>query len=98
MILQEKIKNISSIELNDLALKHKVPLGIVNNVAEALEVKSEIIYSSNEAKSMKQNVFTAKGEMLPPPRFGQHTDEILKRWLNKSNEEILLYRSKEAVV
>ena len=104
-ILEEKFLERDRDEWVDLLVRGDVPAGPVNNLAEALSDPSilarnmvvpvnhlgeEIKMVGNPIKmsEMGQEVFE------PPPTVGQHTEEILSKYLGYSKEQINDLRKK----
>ncbi len=84
-ILLQSIGKRASQELLGLLHRHKIPGGLIQNVQEALElpeVKGAIIRSST-LTAVRNFIGTSSqwqsSVLLPPPEFGEHTEEILKQ-------------------
>ena len=62
----------------------KIPAGLIQNVKEVFELPEakELLIQSRDLKSVKNFVASPSEwrtkQLLPPPRFGEHTEEILK--------------------
>lgn len=82
-ILGEAIGKLTASELFLQIHKLKIPAGIIQNVREVLEMKEagELIMQTDWIKGVR--TFVAKGNigeknaLIPPPHFGEHTNEIL---------------------
>ena len=86
-ILAKLIKQQDSTSLLPGLHNAKVPAGVIQNMREVFEMPEaqEILMQSAHLIGVKN--FVASPEewhakhLLPPPRFGEHTEEILKRLL-----------------
>ena len=62
----------------------KIPAGLIQNVKEVFDLPEakELLIQSHDLKGVKNFVALPSGwrtkQLLPPPRFGEHTEEILK--------------------
>ncbi len=64
----------------------KIPAGLIQNLKEAFDMKKarELIINENGVMGVRNFIGKISGnpsptiELLPPPHFGEHTDEILK--------------------
>lgn len=72
----------------------KIPAGLIQSVAEAFEMKEAqaVLLSSDDLTSVRGYVgspLPAIGSHFPPPpRLGQHTEEILEKSLNYSPQDV----------
>ena len=83
-ILKKLIISENSIELLPRLHSAKIPAGLIQNMKEVFELPEgkELLIQSHDLKGVKNFValpseWRAK-QLLPPPRFGEHTEEILK--------------------
>lgn len=87
-LLAKSFSRVHSSEVLALLHREKVPAGLIQNVKEVFEMKeAEQMVLRNESLSGVRN-FAAFSKMwhhpktlLPPPRLGEHTDEILNSLL-----------------
>lgn len=76
---------ISSFECDQLLKeihRDKIPAGVIQNVKDVFEMKEakELIVSSEGlfgVRSFVASVGESSNQLLPPPHFGQHTQEVL---------------------
>lgn len=87
-ILKEKIRLHESGSLLQMIHAKKIPAGLIQNVKEAFEMKEAqalLMYADNltGVKSFIANVSGNQQPVafLPPPHFGEHTEEIRERVL-----------------
>lgn len=86
-LLSLAIKQFDSTALMVKINAQKIPAGIIQNMKEVFEMKEakELLLNSNELTGVK--TFVSKSvindeielELLPPPHFGEHTQEILSQ-------------------
>jgi len=84
-ILQNAIAKRGSKELLDNIIQLKIPAGIIQNVAEAFstDAAKEVLLKSSELLGVKNfigrvySIEPPTSPLLPPPHFGEHTEEIL---------------------
>jgi crotonobetainyl-CoA:carnitine CoA-transferase CaiB-like acyl-CoA transferase len=82
-LLQEKISRWTAIDLIDSINKVKVPGGIIQNMQEVFQMPEviELLIKGEHfsgVRTFAANSPSWKSEtLLPPPHFGEHTDEIL---------------------
>jgi crotonobetainyl-CoA:carnitine CoA-transferase CaiB-like acyl-CoA transferase len=85
-LLRLKINKKSSDELMALIHEKKIPAGLIQNLKEVFEMKEvkEILLHSQELTGVRSFVSHEAGKersnpsLLPPPRLGEHNEEILK--------------------
>jgi crotonobetainyl-CoA:carnitine CoA-transferase CaiB-like acyl-CoA transferase len=88
--LRKAIGNRHSAELLDALLKEKIPGALVRNVGEVLADPNlgHLMLASESLKSVRTYVAQAADHLsthiLPPPRCGQHSREILENVLHLS--------------
>lgn len=92
-LLNEKIRNWPSKELLNRLTEKNIPAGLVQNVAEALADREskDVILRSGDISGLRQSVISGIVENekpVRPPHYSEHTDEILKKYLNFTAEEI----------
>ena len=83
--LSQAIIQFDSIELMVKINAHKIPAGIIQNVKEVFEMKESKDLLINHDTFMGVKTFASKisggwqskVDLLPPPHFGEHTQEIL---------------------
>jgi crotonobetainyl-CoA:carnitine CoA-transferase CaiB-like acyl-CoA transferase len=84
-ILEDAIAKRGSKELLDNIIQLKIPAGIIQNVAEAFstDAAKEVLLKSSELLGVKNfigrvySIEPPTSPLLPPPHFGEHTEEIL---------------------
>lgn len=82
-VLAEAIGKLTASELFLQIHKLKIPAGMIQNVREALEMKEakNLLMHADSLQGIR--TFVASGDavksnvLLPPPHFGEHTEEIL---------------------
>lgn len=86
-ILTLLIKEWISTELLEQFNKAQIPAGLIQNLKEAFEMKEakELLIVDNGLLGVRNfigkesgNMFSVTG-LLPPPHFGEHTEEVLKQ-------------------
>jgi len=84
-LLTEALRHFSSQELTEELNRKKIPAGIIQNIQEGFSAKEakEILIQSASLSGVRNFVGSISGferttQLLPPPRFGEHTEEILK--------------------
>ncbi len=86
-ILEELISKEDSMILLPRLHSAKIPAGTIQNLKEVFEMPEakELLIQSNDLKGLKNFVGSPSEwrtqQLLPPPHFGEHTDEILKMLL-----------------
>lgn len=83
-ILQSRISKKKSGELLEAMHKSKIPAGVIQNVQEVFEMpeaKEMMLISGDRAGvrsfAVKDSGHWMGNKILPPPHFGEHTEEIL---------------------
>lgn len=87
VMLAKAIVQLTASELFLQIHELKIPAGIIQNVREVLKMKEakELMIQADSISGVR--TFVAKGNisenkvLLPPPHFGEHTEEILKSLL-----------------
>ena len=87
IFLSQAIHQFDASELMDKINDHKIPAGIIQNIKEVFEMNEakELMMENNDLTGVK--TFSAKmtggwqavTHLLPPPHFGEHTQEILSQ-------------------
>ncbi|HEY0656690.1 MAG TPA: CoA transferase [Chryseosolibacter sp.] len=92
LILQQAIKKKDASSLLTELNKLNVPAGLVQNMAEAfaLPESRELMFPNEVIPGVRSVIFqplpSLSSHFLPPPHFGEHTREILERFLNYAPE------------
>lgn len=80
-LLGEKIRKFEAKELLDRLNYRKIPAGLVNSVSEAIAAYASSVGLFNQGKLEGIRTFVEKrsnpSHILPPPKYGEHTSEIL---------------------
>lgn len=97
--LSTAIAQKSSLEFMKECNHFKIPAGIIQNVKEALSMKeADSIIFNNHISGLRQIISIHDGlrsettHILPPPHFGQHTNQVLNENLGFSDEKLDLLR------
>lgn len=85
--LSQEIHKFDSEELMTKISAHKIPAGIIQNMKEVFEMNEakELMIKSDELTGVKTFIPKMTGnwqpatDLLPPPHFGEHTQEILSQ-------------------
>ncbi len=85
-MLEGYMAKIDSKVFLEKASAMKIPAGLIQNLKEAFDMKKarELIINENGVMGVRNFIAKISGnpsptiELLPPPHFGEHTDEILK--------------------
>jgi crotonobetainyl-CoA:carnitine CoA-transferase CaiB-like acyl-CoA transferase len=92
--LASAIQKFSSSVLLGLLQKANVPAGLVQNMKEAFELKetTELLFPDQAIPGVRSIAFQPfppiSSHFLPPPHFGEHSEEILTEILNYTSENI----------
>jgi len=86
-LLYQEIRKFDSEELMTKINAHKIPAGIIQNMKEVFAMKEakELFIGSGDLKGVKTFAAVMTGNwqpvtnLLPPPHFGEHTQEILSQ-------------------
>ena len=107
-ILGEKIKTFTTQDL-ETTLKGKIPFSKISNVSEVFTDDQTISrnmvvkqnYGSSETLDTIANPIkysqNANVYSRPPPHCGEHTHEILKEMLGKTDKEILRLKNENII-
>jgi crotonobetainyl-CoA:carnitine CoA-transferase CaiB-like acyl-CoA transferase len=93
------IKHNSKLLLTALA-ESNVPAGLVQNLKEAFELPEiqALMFQNQPIPGVRSVAFqpfpSISSHFLPPPHFGEHTEEILSEFLNLTAENIHLLKAK----
>lgn len=87
MLLSQAISQVDSVELLSALHALKIPAGIIQNMKEVFEMAEAKELVIRHAELVGVKTFIAKTtdqqqrviNLLPPPHFGEHTEEILNR-------------------
>lgn len=91
-LLATEIKKYNALELIDLLNDRKVPAGLVNEVSEAISLYGNNVGLFRQGKLEGLRTYVEKGSktshILPPPKYGEHTTQILENILGISSTNI----------
>ena len=106
--ISEKLKHKPSYHWLDLLAKHRVPSGPINSVRDALE--DPLVKKRNMIVDLKQpsgSIAKMPGNPIkldsyeenysPAPELGEHTAEILEKYLKISSEELDSLKSEKII-
>jgi crotonobetainyl-CoA:carnitine CoA-transferase CaiB-like acyl-CoA transferase len=112
-VFAEYAKNLTGDELIELLSKYGVPNGLVKTVNELLHdphlrarnmvvdinhPKLGQVYTFNQPIKMQSvELGIEKGENPLEPDAGEHSELILKKYLNKSDDDLEKFRSAKAI-
>jgi crotonobetainyl-CoA:carnitine CoA-transferase CaiB-like acyl-CoA transferase len=85
-LLLSAIARLNSKELMEKVNELKIPVGLIQNVEEAFSTNEaqEILINANGLVGVKNfignlsNFQSTTSNLLPPPHFGEHTEEVVK--------------------
>lgn len=85
-LLEARMAKMDSKYFLEKANHKKIPAGVIHNLKEVFEMKEagELLIDQNGLKGVRNFIGTVAGNrspvtgLLPPPHFGEHTEEILK--------------------
>ena len=103
-LLANAIQKFSSSILLDLLQKANVPAGLVQNMEEAFYLKetSELLFPNQSIPGVRSIAFEPfpqiSSHFLPPPHFGEHTEEILTEVLKYTSEKAQFLKEKGVIV
>ena len=93
-VLQERISMQSSEAIMTALHSSKIPAGIIQNIKEVFEnpQAKQLLLKSGDLLGVKSYVGGPDQQMashfLPPPRYGEHTAEVLQKWLKLDSKAI----------
>lgn len=85
IVLQAGIGEMTSTTFMEKIHAFKIPGGIIQNLQQVFEMKEaqQLLVEQNGIRGVRNfvgsNASNSTDDLLPPPSFGEHTDEILKR-------------------
>ena len=85
-LLEARMAQMDSRYFLEKANHKKIPAGVIQNLKEVFEMKEagELLIDQNGLKGVRNFIGTVAGNrspvtgLLPPPHFGEHTEEVLK--------------------
>jgi len=85
-ILTEAISQFGCDQLLKEIHRNKIPAGVIQNVKDVFEMKEakELLVSSEGlfgVRSFVASMGESANQLIPPPHFGQHTQEVLNQLL-----------------
>ncbi len=86
-VLQDKFLLFSSEPIMTALHGRKIPAGVIQNIQEVFETPAaqKLVLEGGAIKGVRTYVGTADQQLhshfLPPPHYGQHTTEVLQKWL-----------------
>lgn len=92
-LLEDAIKSLDAATLLASLANANVPAGLVQNMKEAFDLPEtrELMLQSDTISGVRSIAFKPfpqiSSHFLPPPHFGEHTDEILVRFLNSDQNQ-----------
>ena len=93
-VLQERISMQSSEAIMTALHSSKIPAGIIQNIKEVFEnpQAKQLLLKSGDLLGVKSYVGGPDQQMdshfLPPPRYGEHTADVLQKWLKLDSKAI----------
>lgn len=93
-VLQERISMHSAESLLERLHESKIPAGSIQNIQDVFETPyaKELLLTVGEISGVKTYVASVgqqtSSHFLPPPHYGEHTREVLRKWLNLNPESI----------
>ena len=93
-VLQDKLVLLPSEPIMAALHQRKIPAGMIQNIQEVFETPAaqKLVLESGTIKGVRTYVGTADQKLtshfLPPPHYGQHTAEVLRKWLNLDEQAI----------
>jgi crotonobetainyl-CoA:carnitine CoA-transferase CaiB-like acyl-CoA transferase len=93
LLLAEVIIKRQSSELLGVLLTSHVPAGLVQNIEEAFSLPESkpMLFEKDAIPGVRSIAFqpfpSLSSHFLPPPHFGEHTSEILSKFLNYTSEK-----------
>ena len=105
----DAFKTMQSQDIIRTLREHGIPVGAVNTVSEALSsehakvkemvvpIQHEKIGTFNSLGTPLKMHSTPTSVRMPPPMLGQHTDAILKQYLQLTDDQITTLREKKII-
>jgi crotonobetainyl-CoA:carnitine CoA-transferase CaiB-like acyl-CoA transferase len=93
-VLQERISMQTSNALMSILVRSKIPAGVIQNIQEVFESAQaqELLLKSSDLVGVRTYVGSAPQQsvshFLPPPHYGEHTVDVLRKWLKLDAEAI----------
>jgi crotonobetainyl-CoA:carnitine CoA-transferase CaiB-like acyl-CoA transferase len=93
-VLQDKFAMQSSSSVLADLYECKIPAGRIQNIQEVFETPraKELILENDSIRGIKTFVGTidqkSSSHFLPPPHYGQHTADVLQKWLKLDDQAI----------
>jgi len=92
-VLQERISMQTTEAIMTVLHGSKIPAGIVQNIQEVFESPQarQLLLKSGNLLGVKTYVGSSEQEashFLPPPHYGEHTTEVLQKWLKLDSQAI----------
>lgn len=84
-ILQSAIGQFTAAELMMKIHEEKIPAGIIQNLQQVFEMEeaARLVFQADHVAGVRSfvadtDLFEHRNDLLPPPHFGEHTEEVLK--------------------
>jgi crotonobetainyl-CoA:carnitine CoA-transferase CaiB-like acyl-CoA transferase len=93
-VLQERISMQTSDAVMTALHGSKIPAGVIQNIQEVFESPhaKQLLLKSGDLLGVKSYVGSSDEQMaphfLPPPHYGEHTAEVLEKWLKIDSQAI----------
>jgi crotonobetainyl-CoA:carnitine CoA-transferase CaiB-like acyl-CoA transferase len=92
-VLQERIAMQESDALMTALHGSRIPAGIIHNIKEVFENQHarQLLLKSDDLLGVRTFVGSSlqnASHFLPPPHYGEHTAEVLKKWLKLDSQDI----------
>jgi len=92
-VLQERISMQTSDAIMTVLQGSKIPAGVVQNIQEVFESPQarQLLFKSGSLLGVKTYVGSSEqmaSHFLPPPHYGEHTAEVLQKWLKLDSQTI----------
>ena len=93
-VLQDKFMLLSSEPIMTALHGRKIPAGVIQNIQEVFETPAaqKLVLESGAIKGVRTYVGAVGQQLhshfLPPPHYGQHTAEVLQKWLKLDEKAI----------
>lgn len=104
--LEKAISGMNSADLSEKFNEFKIPGGIVQNLAEvfAMEEAKNMLIEIDGLRGVRNLASLHSGHLqdishiLPPPGFGEHTEEVLGKKLGFSAQKVALLRQNSIIL
>jgi crotonobetainyl-CoA:carnitine CoA-transferase CaiB-like acyl-CoA transferase len=92
-VLQDKFALFASEPIMTALHRRKIPAGMIQNIQEVFETPAaqKLVLESGVIKGVRTYVGSHEqlhSHFLPPPHYGQHTTEVLQKWLKLDKQAI----------